>query len=143
MKCMPVEWRRACVSISLDVRDARHNPQRTLVIVYQETTQDESRSDFIILEHGSERGRFNSVEESCRFNFPQRIKGKIDDFLAQEMVFDDNKMPPSVNRALNDESTFLCRDVSPLSTSRSFRYGEIIATIGYRIFIEFETLIGL
>ena len=42
MKCMPVEWRRACVSISLDVRDARHNPQRTLVIVYQET-QDARR----------------------------------------------------------------------------------------------------
>lgn len=39
---MPVEWRRACVSISLDVRDARHNPQRTLVIVYQET-QDARR----------------------------------------------------------------------------------------------------
>lgn len=59
MKCMPPSMEEACVSISLDVRDARHNPQRTLVIVYQET-QDESRSDFIILEHGSERGRFTA-----------------------------------------------------------------------------------
>lgn len=59
MKCMPLQWRRDCVSISLDVRDARHNPQRTLLIVYQET-QDESRSDFIILERGSERGRFTA-----------------------------------------------------------------------------------
>lgn len=81
MKCMPVEWRRACVSISLDVRDARHNPQRTLVIVYQETTQDESRSDFIILEHGSERGRFNSQwRRAADLTFHSVSKGKSTTF---------------------------------------------------------------
>ena len=102
---------------------------RALRIVCRET-QDESRSDFIILGHSSERAPICDAGDRFKLSSSSSTpaEGKsARDFLAQEIAFKlrggDNKVPPPLGKSCvktMNRWTFLCSDVSPLFTPLFF-----------------------